>query len=401
MSRVICLLGTGLLLLALACGGSPSIPTPASTPATRDLPTPTQAVPTPTLAPADRHLKEKRYMLALVNEARAKAGVPTLVLGDNPAAQIHAEASLAACISSHWSLDGLTPDMRYNLAGGYQANQENVLADNYCYSKDDGYAPIDIRWQITESVPVFMGSAGHRKAMLGPHYRRLNVGLAWNEYNVSLVQQFETDYLEYDQLPRIDNGVLRLAGHLKNGAWIDGADGLQIHVVYHAPPQALTPGQVARVYSMNLGQKVVYIERPVTGLKYEYTQERLPDCLSPHDVPASALPASSHEEKRRFYDEARAACLALRAGPWPTVAAPQLEAREWAVTTGDFQVEADLSGVLAAHGPGVYIILLWANGPDGVEDVPRLRILHLPQRHATGGLQVERATGASPATEAA
>ncbi len=38
----------------------------------------------------------KRYMLEVINEERRKAGVPEVTLGDNRAAQLHAEAAWRA-----------------------------------------------------------------------------------------------------------------------------------------------------------------------------------------------------------------------------------------------------------------------------------------------------------------
>ncbi|MXY47079.1 MAG: CAP domain-containing protein [Chloroflexi bacterium] len=46
-------------------------------------------------------MTEKQYMLALINAERKKAGVSPVELGDNIAAQLHAESSLANCFSSH------------------------------------------------------------------------------------------------------------------------------------------------------------------------------------------------------------------------------------------------------------------------------------------------------------
>ena len=70
-------------------------------------------------------LEQKQYMLELINGERTKAGVPMVALGENVAAQLHAEEALAGCYASHWGADGLKPYMRYSLAGGYQSNGEN------------------------------------------------------------------------------------------------------------------------------------------------------------------------------------------------------------------------------------------------------------------------------------
>ena len=64
--------------------------------------------------PAGRHMELKELMLRLTNERRAQARVPPLRLAHNPAAQLHAEASLAGCYSAHWDRWGLKPNHRYN-----------------------------------------------------------------------------------------------------------------------------------------------------------------------------------------------------------------------------------------------------------------------------------------------
>ena len=74
-------------------GTIPAVPVAAPTPV---------SAPTSSPAPHLRHIDEKLYMLELINEERSRAGVPAVELGDNQAAQLHAEASLEGCYSSHW-----------------------------------------------------------------------------------------------------------------------------------------------------------------------------------------------------------------------------------------------------------------------------------------------------------
>ena len=80
-------------------------------------------------------------MLELINAERARAGLNPVILGDNIAAQLHAEAALENCFSSHWGVDGLKPYMRYSLAGGYQSNGENGSGLDYCIKASDGTNP--------------------------------------------------------------------------------------------------------------------------------------------------------------------------------------------------------------------------------------------------------------------
>lgn len=115
-------------------------PTPVPTPTPRPTPTITPT-PTPLPPPALRHLAEKEYMLELINLERAKVGAPPVVLGDNIAAQLHAESALENCFTGHWGVDGLKPYMRYSLAGGYQSNGENASGLSYCIKAGETIPP--------------------------------------------------------------------------------------------------------------------------------------------------------------------------------------------------------------------------------------------------------------------
>lgn len=114
-------------------------------------------------APHQRFLDGKQFMLGLINAERKKVGVPEVSLGDNNAAQIHAENSMGDCVSGHWSTDGLGPAMRYSLAGGYQSNRENVSGLDYCLTDEErpSYRPIQsIQSKLRDHMNGYMGSPG-------------------------------------------------------------------------------------------------------------------------------------------------------------------------------------------------------------------------------------------------
>ena len=141
-------------------------------------------------------------MLELINAERAKVGAPAVVLGDNIAAQLHAETSLENYSSSHWGVDGLKPYMRYSLAGGYQSNAENGSGSDYCITASDGYrANASIKQEIRETMAGWMRSQGHRRNILDPWHKKVNIGLAWDRYNTVMYQHFEGDYVEYQNMP--------------------------------------------------------------------------------------------------------------------------------------------------------------------------------------------------------
>ena len=180
-------------------------------------------------------------MLTLINETRAENGAGPVMLGVNTGAQHHAEAALYGCFLSHWGPDGTTPDMRYNLAGGQQYSRENVSGNPFCYRAGDGFRAINdnILRQIKKTMDGFMSSPGHRDNIIDPKHRRVNLGIVWDAYNTRVVQQFEGDYIEYDQPPHIDSGVLSLSGNVQNRATLEDPerrDGLSVAVSYEIRP---------------------------------------------------------------------------------------------------------------------------------------------------------------------
>ena len=199
--------------------------TPTITPTSTQIFTPTiTSTPTPIPPPHLRHLAEKQYMLELINSERRKAGVPQVELGDNIAAQLHVESALRDCWASHWGKDGLKPYMRYSLAGGYQSNGENGSGGGFCIKASDGYAPLrSVKWAVERSMSDLMESPDHRRNILDKHHKKINIGLAFDRFNMEIAQHFEGDYVEYDELPSIENGVLHISGRTKNGAKFDGA----------------------------------------------------------------------------------------------------------------------------------------------------------------------------------
>ena len=188
-------------------------------------------------------------MLELINAEREQAGVGAVVLGDNPAAQIHAENALENCYGGHWDMDGLKPYMRYSLGGGYQSNAENGLGRDYCITARDWYQSISgIKQEIKEAIQSWMDSPGHRRNLLDPWHRKVNIGLAWDRYNTVFFQHFEGDYVTYDQLPSINSGYLSINGKTKNGVTLPSIWDLSVQIFYDAP----TPLSYQRATCANL-----------------------------------------------------------------------------------------------------------------------------------------------------
>ena len=322
-------------------------------------PTPT---PYPAVLPSDpyhlRHLEAKQFMLELINAERTHIGVAPVVLGDNAAAQIHAESALEHCFASHWGKDGLKPYMRYSLAGGYQSNGENGHGSDYCVTASDGYTSVEnISLEIIEAVEGWMDSPGHRRNMLDPSHRRVNIGLAWDKYNVKMYQHFEGDYIEFEDLPTIsDDGILTFKGTVKNSLELRDAD-LGIMVFYDPPPYPLSIGQLSRTYCYTNGQSVLSIVRPIHS-EGSYVQESdQRNCPDPYDIPPDAPEPVSLNSSHDFWQEAYDSSQEMKQ---VSIRIPRIAANRWSESGEHFSIKVDLSKVLSQHGPGIYTVVLFA-----------------------------------------
>ena len=376
-------------------------------------------------SPSQRHIEYKLHMLELVNAERSRAGVPPVTLGDNIAAQLHAEASLEHCISGHWGVDGLKPYMRYSLAGGHQANAENASGLRFCVSASDRTAPVpSIRQEIRGAMDGWMNSPYHRPAILDKWNRELNIGLAWDEHNFKAIQHFEGEYATFDKLPELSNGKLSISGTSANGLLFSQREQLGLQLYFDPPPRPLSAGQLARTFCYDPGRQIAgfrfsLAEIDLTDLSLqnidlsdvglgevdlssidlsgaglsnidlakigmgdvefwnqkEFTATYSP-CPDPYDVAPHAPAPNSQEEALRLYEEAYAA---TEARVPQSITVPWITAEEWVARGTAFSIEADVGDLLGEHGPGVYTALLW--GEINGEDVPfsRYSIFHRVQ----------------------
>ena len=351
------------LLKECSSAGTPAAPTTAH----RPTPEPATAKPTPiVVAPEQKHLPEKLLMLDLINQEREKAGVPPVVLGSNPAPQVHADNALAGCFSSHWGLDGTKPYMRYSLAGGYQSNGENGLGLDYCVGESDGFAANkSIETEITEGMDGWMGSSGHRRNILKPTHKKVSIGLAWDRYNVRFFQHFEGDYIGYTTIPNLRDGVLSLAGKVQSGVRFQRDRDLGIRIYYDPPLEPLTRGQVAQTYCYGLGRQVASLRWPAPPGTYwpkdtdTFVKESQARCLDPLDVDPDTKPpeASPFPMPRRPF-----------ISPPEKVVIPRITATDWTASGSRFVARANLGEILRQYGPGVYTLMVWApvNGKDEI-----------------------------------
>ena len=351
--RAIVLLAT-VVIMSVACQPAATL-TPAASPTPTPTATPTPRLPTPTPDP-EAALEEARFlMLELINKARADAGVPPVELGDNRAAQIHAENLAEACAGGHWGLDGTKPGMRYSLADGYQVNAENVSAIPWCEDSRSSAA-----LQVRDAIEGWLASTGHQVVMLDRVYRKVNVGLAFNDngYLVA-VQQFEGDYVEYSVPPHIEGGLLQLEGRLRNQAMLRDLEELEIQVWYDKPPKPATAGQIAQTYCVDPGRQVASI-RPLPkgrdSVRWKPFHQPHLFCKTPHHFPVDTPAPATREEAIEIRRAARAR---MAARDEVELQVKWIAASTWRTGDQEFVVTADLDELIREHGAGVYEVALW------------------------------------------
>ena len=92
-------------------------PDPQSSTGTPANPAPKPTEPVPQAVATSEADELRIYALDLINKAREAHGLPSVVLGSNPAAQMHAEDMLANDYMGHWWADGRKPYMVYSETG--------------------------------------------------------------------------------------------------------------------------------------------------------------------------------------------------------------------------------------------------------------------------------------------
>ena len=129
-------------------------------------------------------------MLALINNARSRAGVPQVTLGDNPSPQAHAEFMRDGCVVSHAGSGGSDKRQRWERSGG----DTNVgLAENV-----NGYRTCtfsvpssrSIGYYVQKLMDSLMDSAEHRTIIEDGKYDEVHIGFAINGNGAWVTQQF-------------------------------------------------------------------------------------------------------------------------------------------------------------------------------------------------------------------
>lgn len=195
----------------------------------------------PDKAPTLQNLRN--YALSRINEDRAVFGLEPVELSSNLAAQVHAEDVLKTRYISHWMSNGEKPYMTYTKYGGLGDVAQNVATSgDYYYYKDctsglfyceiaDPYEQIDLHQYGMVYDDKECCDDGHRDNILDRYHTHVSIGIAYDDYTFVLVQNFENNYIEFDEPIAKDDKNVRFAGELPRGTDIYG-----IYVYYDELP---------------------------------------------------------------------------------------------------------------------------------------------------------------------
>ena len=335
--------------LPTATPTSTSLPTntPPPTPTSTSLPTNT---PPPTVTPTNTPLPTatpipdavatydelRLFALSLINDDRRAHGLPPVVLGSNPAAQLHAEDMIAHDYFGHWWMDGRKPYMVYSETGGTSYVSENASTSGWtnrrwaerncgsflvnCIVPGVREAVEDAQWGMMYDDAH--ADWGHRDTILGVSHRAVNLGIASNGKRVVYVQHFEGGDVVADTRPSLSgDGVLSFSV-FKIAGGVDIAE--QVTIYYDPPPTPKTPEQIDLLdsyctgggFSTQCGEPAAAVLKPLGGGSYYVGLERT-------DVVAN----------------------------------------EWSETSDKFSFSASMGGLLNA--PGVYTVVVWRDSADG------------------------------------
>ena len=220
----------------------------------------------------------RQYALERINEDRARFGLPEVQLSENLAAQIHAEDNLKTRYISHWMSNGEKPYMTYTRYGGLGNVAQNIaMSGDYYYYKDctssryycEGIEPfkeIDQHQYGLMYEDKECCDNGHRDNILDKHHTHVSIGIAYDDYNFVMVQNFEGNHVKFDETIAKDSDNIRLSGEIPSKTDIYG-----IYIYYDENPTPEVYEKNKDMMSYDSGQLVA----GVTTADYYYGDDMI------------------------------------------------------------------------------------------------------------------------------
>jgi uncharacterized protein YkwD len=215
------------------------------------------------------------HALASINSERKKFGMEPVTLSNNQAAQLHAEDVFKTKQISHWTSSGEKPYMTYTRLGGEGSVRQNVAIAGFGPNEYNRCVSTIILCERIDPLPTMdellhemiyndkeCCDNGHRDNILDKNHTHVSIGIAYDQYYLALVQNFEADYgLSTD----VEGTKVSIAGPMPAGAKFDNVvvyrDELPSKQAYNANKEKL---------SYDAGTLAATVFEPLPrGLKYQ------------------------------------------------------------------------------------------------------------------------------------
>jgi uncharacterized protein YkwD len=259
--------------------------------------------------------------LQMINHDRAVNGLAPVELDPEAAsiADSYCRQQIRYGTTGHFTVDGLSPYMRYSLAGGNDGISENAAAWSATYKFSDRALYDMIRRSEEAMIHETPPHDGHRRAILDPYATHVGIGLAWDRGEFRLTQEFIRRYVSWKRpLPRSAAPFEQISA---TGKPLPGYHVEAISVHHEAIPQPLAAPVANRIDSYSLPDK-----------------------------------------RRDYLPRLRGTRVVRRAdGAIYEVREEYADGRH-----GDFSVSRDGSftfGVPLIDGPGIYTVVVWVRRP--------------------------------------
>jgi len=281
-------------------------PSASTSPVPSTTPPPTTS---PDTTPSEVNYEELvDYVLSLINSDRQSRGLQNVTLSSIDSGQRHADDMLANQFFSHWDTNGYKPYMRYTLAGGKGSVAENCAAQLGFYSNlKEALKGMEWRMMYDDADSNW----GHRDNILDPLHNKVSIGIAFDDNDIYLVQDFEDDYVSWATLS-LSNKVVMQGTILKAGESISQV------AIYFDNPMPLTTKQLSNPPydgSYDVGTYVgMVVSPPPLGSQYLPPEEGI-----------------------------------------------LIVADTWSEAGQNFNIRFDMSTAFAQYGRGVYTLYLWTD----------------------------------------
>ena len=284
----------------------------------------------------------KQNTLSKINKDRQQFGLHPVNFSENKAAQYQAQNVLSTMYMSHLTTDGQKPYMLYSNFGGMGKLRQNVavIGDYYYYNKCirgeiickkiDPYRTIS----LLENIMMYNDAHAewhHRYNILEKDLTNVSLGIAYNDYFFTIVQNFENNYISFSKPIVMDNLTkhIEIAGKLLNNTKFHN-----IEVYYDSLP--------TNAFYLKYKDPNVYQPGMLVGAVKEAT--KIGFAISSGDDKNNTLIENKQNNKSQ---STFSNIITIN----PTV-------EKYSKSDNSFELEFDLSPLIKEYGKGVYTIVI-------------------------------------------